>query len=125
MTEPVRLIRADELTAGHSTRGMRRETAVATDGMWAGVAHTDAGAFSAWHHHGEHESMIYVLNGALRMESGAGGRDVLDARPGDFLYVPPFAIHREGNPTDATATIVVARAGHGVAVVDVVGPEPG
>ena len=123
MTEPVRRVRPAELSAGQATPGMRREQAVATEGMWAGVVHTDAGAFSGWHHHAEYESTIYVLSGALRMEFGPGGGEVLDALPGDFLYVPPFSVHREGNTTGETSTILVTRAGHGEAVVNVEGPE--
>jgi len=124
MTEPVQRIRPAQFSAGDATPGVRREQAIATGGMWAGVAHTEAGAFSGWHHHGEHESAIYVLTGGLRMEFGPGGHDVLEGLPGDFLYVPPFTIHREGNTTSETATIVVTRAGHGEAVVNVDGPDP-
>ena len=74
---------------------------------------TEPGAFSGWHHHGEHELVIYVATGALRMESGARGQDVFEAQPGDFVYVPPNAVHRESNTTDVIATLVVTRAGRG------------
>jgi uncharacterized RmlC-like cupin family protein len=37
---------------------------------------------SGWHHHGDHESVIYVLSGALRMEFGSGGSDVSDEHHG-------------------------------------------
>jgi uncharacterized RmlC-like cupin family protein len=124
MSDEVRLIRITDRTEGQPTPGMHREQAVATDRMWAGHVTTDAGAVSGWHHHGDHESSIYVVSGALRMEFGPGGEDVLDARPGDFLYVAPHAIHREGNPTDEPSAIVVVRAGSGEAVVNVDGPAP-
>jgi uncharacterized RmlC-like cupin family protein len=78
---------------------------------------------SGWHHHGDYESVIYVLSGALRMESGPGGRDVLDAGPGDFILVPRGAVHREGNPTEAESEIVVVRSGRGEPVVNVDGPD--
>jgi uncharacterized RmlC-like cupin family protein len=123
MAEPVERIASDQFSEGQSTPGMRRLEAIATGGMWAGVVHTEAGAVSGWHHHGEHESAIYVLSGGLRMESGPGGRDILDALPGDYLYVPTYSIHRERNPTGETATLFVTRAGHGEAVVNVDGPE--
>ena len=45
---------------GPSTPGMDRQQAVATDGMWSGVARTQAGMVSGWHHHGEYETTIYV-----------------------------------------------------------------
>jgi uncharacterized RmlC-like cupin family protein len=104
---------------------MHREEAVATDRSWAGHVTTEAGVVSGWHHHGDHESHIYVVSGALRMESGPGGRDVVDAGPGDFVFVPPHTVHREGNPTDADAELVVVRAGSGEVVVNVDGPEQG
>jgi uncharacterized RmlC-like cupin family protein len=115
-------ITAEERTEGAPTSGMVREEAVATSGMWAGVARTAAGMVSGWHHHGEHESAIYVLTCSLRMEFGPGGTEVLDAAPGDFVYVAPGAVHRESNPTDGEARIVVVRAGSGEPVFNVDGP---
>ncbi len=123
MPQAVRRIRANELRDGPVTPGMQRREAVATDRVWAGVVHTEPGALSAWHHHGEHESVVYVAKGALRMESGPGGADVFDALPGEFVYVPPFNVHREGNTTTAVATLVVTRTGQGPSVVNVDGPD--
>jgi uncharacterized RmlC-like cupin family protein len=91
--------------------------------MWAGLVRTAAGIVSGWHHHGDFESTIYVLSGALRMEFGPGGRDVLEASPGDFLYVARGAVHRESNPTDHESQIVVVRSGSGEPVVNVDGPQ--
>ncbi len=119
----VRKISPAERLDGPSTPGMDRFTAVATDGMWAGGARTEPGMASGWHHHGDHESTIYVLSGALRMEFGQGGAETFDAGPGDFIYVPRGAIHRESNPSDESADIVVVRAGTGESVVNVNGPE--
>jgi uncharacterized RmlC-like cupin family protein len=104
---------------------MTRREAVATDLVWAGLVHTQPGAVSGWHHHGDHESVIYVLSGSLRMESGPHGEDVVDAAPGEFIYVPPYAVHREGNPTDRLATLVVTRSGQGESVLNMDGPEGG
>jgi uncharacterized RmlC-like cupin family protein len=103
---------------------MIREEALATGNMWAGLVRTEAGMVSGWHHHGEHHSVIYVLDGAMRMESGPGGTEVLDAAHGDFLHVPPGAVHRESNPTAQEARIVVFRGGTGPVVINTDGPEP-
>src|SRR5688572_14435276 len=100
---------------------MVREEAIAVEGLWAGLVRTEAGMTSGWHHHGEYETSIYVAVGALRMESGAGGRDVIDAAVGDFVHVPRHAIHRESNPADTESQLVVVRAGRGAAVVNVEG----
>src|SRR5438094_7405149 len=104
------------------TPGILREEAIAVDGLWAGLAKTEAGMTSGWHHHGDYETSIYIVSGSLRMESGPGGSEVVDAQPGDFLHVPKGAIHREGNPSDAESQLIVVRAGSGPAVVNVDGP---
>ena len=83
---------------------------------------TEAHMVSGWHHHGDYETSIYVVRGSLRMESGGGGFQVVDARPGDFLYVPRGAIHREGKPGSEESHLVVVRAGRGPTVINVDGP---
>lgn len=42
------------------TPGMVRQEAIAVEGLWAGVATTDAGMTSAWHHHGDYDTSIYA-----------------------------------------------------------------
>jgi uncharacterized RmlC-like cupin family protein len=122
--DPVVLVTDQERRPAAPTPGMQREEAVATETTWAGFARTDAGMVSGWHHHGEYESVIYVLSGRLRMESGPGGRSLVEAGPGDFLFVPRGSIHREGNPTEIEGTAVVVRSGRGDPVVNVEGPAP-
>ena len=107
------------------TPGIVREQAFATEGMWAGVATTGAGATSGWHHHGDYDTAIYVVSGSLVLESGPGGAEVIDARPGAFVFVPKGAIHRETNASDVDSHVVVVRAGSGPPVVNVDGPAPG
>lgn len=121
----VRLVRPAERTPADPTPGMQREQAFAVPGLWAGVVHTEPGASSGWHHHGEHETSLYVVAGRMRLESGAGGADLADAEPGDFLHVPAGVIHRESNPGDGQSTAVIARAGSGVPTINVDGPAPG
>jgi len=104
------------------TSGMVREEAYRSDRLWAGVAHNAPKAFSGWHHHGDHESAIYVLSGNVRIECGPGGRTVLDGGPGDFIFIPAREVHREGNPTDETTEVVLVRAGQGEVLVNLDGP---
>ena len=115
----VRRITPGERTEGAPTPGMIREEAVATDRMWAGLVRTDAGMVSGWHHHGDYDTTIFVLSGALRMEYGRRGTDIIDARPGDFLHVTRGALHRESNPGEEAADLVVVRSGSGEPVVNV------
>jgi len=123
MAGDVRRIAPEERTEGLGTPGMIREEAVSTDRMWAGLVRTAAGMVSGWHHHGDCQSTIYVVSGALRMEFGVDGRESLEAEPGDFLYVAQGAIHRESNPTDHESQIVVVRSGSGEAVINTDGPQ--
>ena len=110
---------------GDRTPGMAREQAIAVEGLWSGLVRTEAHMTSGWHHHADYETSIYVVSGALRMESGPGGEQVAEAGPGDFVHVPKGAVHRESNPGSEVSQLVVTRAGSGPAVVNVDGPAPG
>ena len=118
----IRRIRPEERSTGQPTPGMTREEAIATPEMWSGFARTTPSMVSGWHHHGDFETSIYVLSGAVRMEFGPGGAEVLEAGPGDFLHVAPGAVHRESNPSEEEARIVVVRSGSGEPVFNVDGP---
>jgi uncharacterized RmlC-like cupin family protein len=120
--QKISVVRPADRTPGPATPGMNREEAFATDEVWAGFVRTEVGMMSGWHHHGDYESMIYVMTGSLRMEFGPGGSDVIDAEPGDFLRVPKGVVHRESNPSEAAAQVIVMRAGRGESTFNVDGP---
>jgi uncharacterized RmlC-like cupin family protein len=124
-TASVTRISADELRETDRTPGMTRRQAFARDGIWSGTATTEAGAVTGWHHHGEHESTIYLVRGSLHMEFGAGGHESFDAVAGDFVHVPAFAVHRESNTDDEPSLLVVVRCGRGEPTVNVDGPAAG
>ena len=124
-SQPVTRVTPAERVAGEPTPGMAREQAIEVPGMWAGFVRTEAHVTGGWHHHADYETTIYVVSGSLRMESGPGGTEVVEAGPGDFMHVPKGAIHREGNPTDQESRVVVVRAGRGPAVINVDGPAAG
>ena len=111
--------------AGPSTPGMDRQEAVATSTMWSGFVRTEAGMASGWHHHGEYETVIYVLSGLLRMEFGPGGSNIVEASPGDFVFVPKGVVHRESNLSAEPGDLIVVRAGRGESTINVDGPPHG
>jgi uncharacterized RmlC-like cupin family protein len=123
MTESLRVVRPDDLEAADPTPCMARQKAFAAPGLWAGIVDTDPGTVSGWHHHGAHESSLYLLTGTMRLEFGAGGGSVVEARAGDFVHVPAGVVHREVNPGDVVSRAVIARAGDGVPTVNVDGPD--
>ena len=112
---PVTRVGRDELVPGHPTPGMQRWQAVVLPDVWSGLVHTEPGATSGWHTHGEHDTVAYVVRGAFRVETAAG---VVQGDPGDFVHVPAHTVHRETNPTDERAEVVLVRRGTGPVVVD-------
>ncbi len=107
------------------TPGMTRRRAIDTGSMWSGTVSTSAGAVSGWHHHGEHESTIYVVSGSLHMEFGPGGAESFDAVAGDVVHVPAGAVHRESNPLARESLLFVVRCGRGRPTLNVAGPAAG
>jgi uncharacterized RmlC-like cupin family protein len=120
--EPI-VVRPDEGIPGPATAGMERRTLFDRDGRWAGWIRTDAGVSGGWHHHGGHDSYIYVLAGSLTMDFGPGGRESVQAGPGDFIFNPAHVIHRETTSPDGEVEAFVLRVGEGPQVVNVDGPD--
>jgi uncharacterized RmlC-like cupin family protein len=102
---------------------MVREEAIVADGFWSGFVRTPPHSSSGWHHHGDNRTAVYVLQGVFRVEFGDDGTEAIDARAGDFVFVPPGRVHRETNPGDEESRLVVFRAGTGPPTVNVEGPE--
>jgi uncharacterized RmlC-like cupin family protein len=120
----VRQVRPEDRVEADPTKGMTRERAIEVNGLWAGLVRTAPGMTSDWHHHGDYETSIYVARGTLRMESGPGGSEVIEAVAGDFLHVPKRAVHREANDGSEESHLVVVRSGQGTATINVDGPAP-
>jgi uncharacterized RmlC-like cupin family protein len=117
-TNGVRVIRANELDSNTAqTFGMQRRSAVTTERtgaskLWAGTVTIDANAKTGPHHHGDLESVIYVVNGVARLRWGDKLEYVAEAQQGDFIYVPPYVPHQEINASeDLELHCVLARSG--------------
>ena len=108
--------------AAQATPGMRREESYAAADRWIGMVQTAAGTTSGWHHHGDHDTYLYVLRGAVVFEFGPGGRESLTFDAGDFGHMPAGVVHRESAPADADSELIVVRIGHGPTVVNLDGP---
>ncbi len=123
MSDPVRVIRRDDLVEADPTPGMMRERAFEVPTLWAGRVETSPGAVSGWHHHDRNETSLFVVAGVLRLEF-EGHEGFIDARAGDFVHVPAYTVHRESNPTSDVSVAVIARAGGGTPTVNVDDPRP-
>ena len=121
----VRVIPGDSLdTDTAQTAGMNRAAAinfarVGAKKIWAGTVMIHPNAKTGAHHHGELESVIYVIRGRARMRWGEHLEYTAEAGPGDFIFVPPFVPHQEINAsTDQPLECVVVRSDNEAVVVN-------
>ena len=125
------VIKGDQLDANTAqTPGMHRQAAinharVGAQKIWAGTVSIAANAKTGVHHHGELESVIYVVKGHARMRWGERLQFVAEAWPGDFIYVPPFVPHQEIN-ADSSQSLecVLVRSDNEAVVVNITDVEP-
>jgi uncharacterized RmlC-like cupin family protein len=106
------------------TPGMHREAAIdfARAGarkIWAGTVKIHPNAKTGAHHHGELESVIYVIKGRARMRWGERLEYTAEAGPGDFIFVPPYVPHQEINASaEEPLDCVVVRSDNEAVVVN-------
>ena len=104
------------------TPGKIREQAIAVEGLWSGLVRTEPGVSSGGHHHGDHDTSVYVLEGDVRIEFGPGGARSVSAGPGDFVHIPKHVVHREVNAGSTPSQEVITRSGTGPVTVNVDAP---
>jgi uncharacterized RmlC-like cupin family protein len=132
-THGVKIVHSNELDPNTpQTAGMTRAAAIThartgASKLWAGTVVVQPDAKTGPHHHGELETVLYVVRGRVRMRWGDSLEFTGQAGPGDFIYVPPFVPHQEINAnTDEPCEAVVVRSGQDPIVVnlDMESPEP-
>jgi uncharacterized RmlC-like cupin family protein len=124
-TNGVRVVRAGELDSNTpQTPGMTRAAAIThartgANKLWAGTVVVEPDARTAAHHHGELETVLYIVKGRARMRWGDHLEFSEEAGPGDFIYVPPYVPHQEMNASaDEPVEAVVVRSGQEPIVVN-------
>lgn len=129
----VKIVRAGTLDPNTpQTPGMTRAAAItnARTGaakLWAGTVVVKPDAKTGPHHHGELETVLYVVRGRARMRWGDSLEFSDEAGPGDFIYVPPYVPHQEINASqNEPCEAVVVRSGQDPVVVnlEIQTPEP-
>ena len=127
----VRIVRAGELdTNTPQTPGMTRAAAInharaGATRLWAGTVSIHPNAKTGAHHHGELESVIYVVKGRARMRWGERLEFFAEAAAGDFIYVPPYVPHQEINASaNEPLECVLVRSGQEPIVVNLDIPTP-
>lgn len=129
----VKIVRAGELDANTpQTPGMTRAAAIThartgASKLWAGTVVVEPSAKTGPHHHGELETVLYIVRGRARMRWGDQLEFCAEADAGDFIYVPPYVPHQEINARhDMPCEAVVVRSGQDPVVInlDIESPEP-
>jgi uncharacterized RmlC-like cupin family protein len=87
-----------------------RSSGIAT-GLWGGLFSMEPGTRIDVHHHGEQETIAFVLKGVSHLRWGPHGESSGIARAGDFLHIPPWRLHMETNPSiDTPVRWVIVRS---------------
>jgi uncharacterized RmlC-like cupin family protein len=129
----VKIVHAGDLdTNTAQTPGMTRAAAIThartgAAALWAGTVVVQPGAKTGPHHHGELETVLYIVRGRARMRWGDRLEFSGEAGPGDFIFVPPYVPHQEINALpDTPCEAVVVRSGQEPIVVNLQmeSPEP-
>ncbi|HTZ97821.1 MAG TPA: cupin domain-containing protein [Terriglobales bacterium] len=129
----VKIVRAGELDPNTpQTSGMTRAAAIThartgASKLWAGTVVVQPSAMTGPHHHGELETVLYIVRGRARMRWGDRLEFTDEAGAGDFIYIPPYVPHQEINAhNDVPCEAVVVRSGQDPIVVnlDIKSPEP-
>ena len=86
------------------TSGSLRMSAIAAmngivSSLWAGIFVVEPSAKTGIHHHGEQDTVVYVLEGEACVRWGNFGEHSANVGEGDFLHVPSWLPHQELNPS--------------------------
>lgn len=83
---------------------------VGSKGLSMNVAMVPVGGVAKAHIHVGFEVMLYILQGHVRHEYGAGLRKVVENEAGDFIYIEPGVPHEVFNIGDEPVIAIVARS---------------
>ena len=104
---PIRIVSPAGFDAGTAqTPGSVRLAAVAPQlgiqsALWDGLFQVKPRAHTGIHHHGEQQTIAYVLSGICEVRWGARGEYDARAKAGDFIHVPAFLPRMEIHRSDS------------------------
>ena len=99
-TSDIRVVSAQELSVETSqTSGSLRMSAISAmqgieSQLWAGIFVVEPSAKTGIHHHGEQDTVVYVLAGTALVRWGERGEHSRSVSSGDFLHVPSWLPHQ-------------------------------
>jgi len=95
---------AELSTETQQTSGSLRMSAIAAmqgiaSSLWAGMFVVEPEGKTGIHHHGEQDTVVYVLEGEACVRWGDFGEYSATVRADDFLHVPSWLPHQELKPS--------------------------
>jgi uncharacterized RmlC-like cupin family protein len=120
----LKIVRQADLSSQTAqTYGMTRYEAISgrsfgAQSLWMGRSLAPAGLISEAHHHGRSESAIYVARGSATFLCGPELYERVDVSAGDFLFIPPYAVHVEANLGGEEVEFIVVRSTQEAIVVN-------
>ena len=94
----------------HYKQGMSRKN-VGTTSLSANIATIPPGGIAYAHIHVGFEVILYIIEGKVRHEFGAGLKQVIENGAGDFIYITPGVPHEVFNMSDTEPVVAfVARS---------------
>ena len=94
----------------HYKQGMSRKNVGATN-LSANIATIPPGGVAYAHIHVGFEVILYIIEGKVRHEFGAGLKQVIENQAGDFIYIKPGVPHEVFNMSDTEPVVAfVARS---------------
>jgi uncharacterized RmlC-like cupin family protein len=103
---PIHIVSPSSFDRGTAqTPGSQRQAPVAPQlgidsKLWGGLFEVAPGARTGIHHHGEQDTIAYVLSGQCEVRWGESGECSATAKAGDFIHVPAFLPHMEINASN-------------------------
>jgi|SRR5580692_579417 uncharacterized RmlC-like cupin family protein len=103
--QSIRVVRPEQFhSTTAQTPGSKRFAAIHSGAglespIWGGLFLVEPEARTGIHHHGEQNTIAYVLSGSSYVRWGERGEFNATLYAGDFLYVPAWLPHQEINPS--------------------------
>lgn len=94
----------------HYKQGMSAKN-VGTKNLSANIATIPPGGVAYAHIHVDFEVILYIIQGAVRHEFGAGLKQTIENHAGDFIYIKPGVPHEVFNMSESEPVVAfVARS---------------
>jgi uncharacterized RmlC-like cupin family protein len=94
-------------TAGVSRLPGITHELVGANKLWVGMTVLEPGMRTGPHHHGDHETGVYLVAGRVCLRSGPRLESETELTAGDLMFLPPNLAHDESNPSANEAAVWV------------------